>query len=107
LDSDVGGLLDRLHGKVPRRLHHNATVTADPGDDGGAVFVVVAPARLTFLTAPPGLAGPRLLSAFLGLPLIARGVIEVIGFDGPLQLAIHLIRQGGVAQPPAPAIAGA
>ena len=40
------------------------------------------------------------------LPLVPSGVIEFIGFDGPLQVAIRLVGQGGVTQPPAPAIAG-
>jgi hypothetical protein len=31
-------------------------------------------------------------------------MIQVVGFDRPLQLPLHLIGQGGVAEPPAPAI---
>jgi hypothetical protein len=42
----------------------------------------------------------------LGLALLASGMVEVIGFDRSLQLAVHLIGQGGIAQPPTPAIAG-
>jgi hypothetical protein len=30
----------------------------------------------------------------------------VVKFDGPLQLALHLVGQGHIAQPPTPAIAG-
>src|SRR5215510_3793984 len=56
VDSEVGGLLHRLDGKVPRRLDHHAPLAADPGDDRGAVFVVMAPPGLAFLAAPPGLA---------------------------------------------------
>ena len=38
--------------------------------------------------------------------LVARSVIEVIRFDRALHLALHLIGQGRIAQPPAPPIAG-
>src|SRR4030095_15303028 len=37
---------------------------------------------------------------------MAGSVVEVFACHRPLQLAVHLIRQGGIAQPPAPAIAG-
>src|SRR5205823_13823306 len=33
------------------------------------------------------------------------GMVEVIGFNGAFELAMHLIGQGRIAQPPAPAIA--
>src|SRR5262249_27524874 len=32
-------------------------------------------------------------------------MIQVVGFDRPCQLPLHLVRQGGIAQPPAPTIA--
>src|SRR4029434_789183 len=41
----------------------------------------------------------------LRLPLLASGVIEVIRFHGALQLPLYLVGQGGIAQPPTPAIA--
>ena len=53
LHSDIGGLLHRLDGKVPRRLDDDTPLAADPGDDRGAVFVVMAPPGLPFLAAPP------------------------------------------------------
>src|SRR5262245_20461304 len=56
LDSEVGGLLHRLDSKVSRRLDDDTSLTADPGDDRGAVFVVMAPPGLAFLAAPPWLA---------------------------------------------------
>src|SRR5439155_15471186 len=34
-------------------------------------------------------------------------MVEVIGFDRPVQLAADLIGEGGIAEPPTPAIAGA
>ena len=61
---------------------------------------------LAFLPTATWLASQRLLPAPFRLPLIAGSVVEVIRFHRPLQLAVHLIRQGGIAQPPAPAIAG-
>jgi hypothetical protein len=41
------------------------------------------------------------------LALVASGVIEVIGFDCPVQLTTDLIGEGRIAQPPTPAIASA
>jgi hypothetical protein len=41
------------------------------------------------------------------LALLTSGVIELIRFNGALQLTIGLIGDGGIAQPPAPAIARA
>jgi hypothetical protein len=34
-------------------------------------------------------------------------MVEVIGFNGSLELAMHLIGQGHIAQPPTPTITGA
>ena len=53
---EVRCLLDRLDGKIPRRVDHDTSLAADPGDDRGSVFVVMAPPGLAFLAAPPGLA---------------------------------------------------
>src|SRR5262249_11970182 len=53
LDSEVGGLLHRFDSKVPRRLDDDASLTADPGDDRGSVFVVMAPPGLPLLAATP------------------------------------------------------
>src|SRR5215471_18971628 len=39
------------------------------------------------------------------LPLLASGVIELIRFHGALELPLHLVGQGGIAQPPTPALA--
>ena len=38
LHGEVGGLLHRLDGKVPRRLDDDTSLAADPGDDRGAVL---------------------------------------------------------------------
>src|SRR5262245_27243243 len=97
--------LHRLHGKIPRALYDDGPVTADPGDDGRPVFVVVAPAGLALLAATPWPTPQRLLPALFGLTLVASGMIQVVGFDRPLQLPLHFVGQGRVAQPPTPAIA--
>ena len=47
----------------------------------------------------------RLFPTLLGLALVASRVREVIGFDCPVQLTTDLIGEGGMAQPPAPAVA--
>src|SRR5215831_14887629 len=103
---EVGGLLHRLDRQVPGRVDHDATLTAHPGDNGRPIFVIMAPARLAFLPATTRAASQRFLATVWCLPLLARGVREVIRFNGPFQLTMHLIEQRGMAQPPAPAIAG-
>src|SRR5262249_12010146 len=106
LHGEVGSLLHRLDRKVPCRVDHDATLTAHPGDNGQPIFVIMASTGLTLLAAPTRAAAQRLLPTLLRLPLVAGSVVEVISFHRPLQLAVHLIRQSGIAQPPAPAIAG-
>src|SRR5215470_3039842 len=107
LDREVGRFLHCLDGKVPRRLDDHGPLATDPGNNGRPVFVIVAPARLALLAASTHTASQGFLPALLPLALVARRVIELIRFDRPLQLAVHLIGQGGIAQPPAPAIARA
>src|SRR5262249_48449020 len=106
LHCQVGSLLHRLHREIFGRVDDDRALATDPGDDGRPVFVIVPPTRLTFLATPTRAASQRLLAALGRLALLPSGVIEVIRFDGALQLAPYLIRQGGIAQPPAPAIAG-
>src|SRR5262245_47896500 len=96
-DGEVGRFLYRLHGKIPRALYDDSPLTANPSDDGRPVFVVVATPGLALLTAPPWLATQRFLPTLLGLACLPGSVIEVIGFDRPLQLPLHLVGQGGVA----------
>src|SRR5262245_551213 len=64
------------------------------------------PARLALLAAPTRPASQGLFPALLCLALAASGMVEFIGFDRAFQLTMHLVRQGGIAQPPAPAVAG-
>src|SRR5215510_6241643 len=71
LHGEVGGLLHRLNRKVPRRLHHDTAVATHPGDNGRPILVIMAPPRLAFLAATPGVASQRfLLAARLGLSLL-------------------------------------
>src|SRR5262245_43335844 len=42
VDREVGRLLHRLASTVPRRLDDDTSLAADPGDDRGSVFVVMA-----------------------------------------------------------------
>src|SRR5215831_2534987 len=106
-DGDVGRFLHRLDGKVPRRLDHDTSLTADPRDDGGPILVVMAAPGLAFLAATPWRAAQCLFPALLGLALVAGGMIQGVGFDRPRHLPLHLVGQGGIAQPPTPAIASA
>src|SRR5262249_13534053 len=106
LHGEVRGLLHRLDGKVPRRVDHDPSLAADPGDNRWPVFVVVTPPGLALLAAPTRAAAQRLLPTLFGLPLVAHGVVEVIRLHRAFELAIHLIGQGGIAEPPAPPIAG-
>ena len=75
-DGKVGRFLHRLHGKVPRALYDNSPLTADPGDDGRPVFVVVPPTGLALLAATPWPTPQRLLPALLGLAFLPGSVIE-------------------------------
>src|SRR5438132_922116 len=107
LDGEVGCLLDRLHREIPGRLDNHCPLATDPGDDGRSVFVIMAPPRLAFLPAPTRSTPQVLFPSVLSLPLVARGMVEVIRFNDAFQLAMHLIGHGGIAQPPAPPIARA
>src|SRR5512145_3195685 len=93
----VGGLLYGLHREISGRLYNDSALTTDPGYNGWPVFVIMAPAGLAFLTAPTRAAPQRFLPSLLRLPLVASGMVEVIGFHRAFQLAMHLIRQGGIA----------
>src|SRR5919106_6642181 len=48
----VGGFLHRLDGEIPGRLDDHCPLATDPGNNGGPVFVIVAPARLALLATP-------------------------------------------------------
>src|SRR5215470_4839280 len=106
LDGKVCCLLHRLHGEVFGCLDDDSALATDPGDNCWPIFVVVPPTRFTLLAASTCPASQVLFSAVCRLALLAGGVIEVIGFDGAVQLTLHLIGQRSVAEPPAPAIAG-
>src|SRR5262245_31320792 len=105
-DGDVRRFLHRHDGEIPCRLHHDTTLAADPRNNGRPIFVVVAPARFALLAATTRSAAQMSFPALFRLPLLARSVIEFIRFHGALQLPLHLVGQGGIAQPPTPAVAG-
>src|SRR5215471_1424967 len=105
LHREVSGLLHRLHGEVFGRLDDNSALATDPGDNCWPIFVVVPPTRFTLLTAPTCPASQVLFSAVFRLALLAGSVREVIGFDRAVHLTMHLVGQGRIAEPPAPAIA--
>src|SRR5262249_28458200 len=105
-DGEVGRFLHRLDGEIAGRVEDDRALAADPGDNRRPVFVIIGPARLAFLPATTRAASQRFHAPVWCLPLLARRVIELIRFNGPLQLAVHLIRERGIAQPPAPAVAG-
>src|SRR5262245_47093062 len=106
VDCEVRSLLHGLHGKIFGRLDDDRSLATDPGDDRRTVFVVVSPTGLAFLAATTRSAAQMLFPALFRLPLLASGVIEVIRFHGALHLPLHLVGQGGIAQPPAPTVAG-
>src|SRR6516162_5144287 len=101
----LSGFLHRLHGEIAGRVDNHRALAAHPGDNGRPVFVVMPPTRLALLAAPTRAAAQGFLPALLGLALLPRGVIEVIRFHGAFELAMHLIGQRSIAQPPAPPIA--
>src|SRR5262245_45004684 len=103
---DVGCLLDRLDREIFGRVDDNGPLATDPGDDRGAVFVVMPPAGLALLAAPTCSASQRLLPALLRLPLVPCDVVEVIRFYCACQATIGLVGDGSIPEPPAPAITG-
>src|SRR5215470_3076242 len=104
---DISRLLHRLDRAIFGRLHDDRPRATDPRHNRGPVFVIMTPPGLTFLAAPTRATPQRLLPTLLGLPLLASGVGESIGFDGPFQLPLHFIGQGRIPEPPAPPITGA
>src|SRR4030095_3283853 len=70
LDSEVGGLLHRLHREIFRRLDDDRPVATHPGDNRGPVFVIMAPARLALLTTATRTAPHRLLATAVRLALL-------------------------------------
>jgi hypothetical protein len=65
----------------------------------------MAPTRFALLAATTCPASQVLFASVFRLPLVAGGVIKFVGFDCALQLALHLVGQGRIAQPLAPTIA--
>src|SRR5437899_2324093 len=76
LHRHIGCLLHRLDGEILHGLHHDETLSTDPGDDRGPIFIIMAPARLALLAATTRLVPQRLLPTLLCLSLLASGVVE-------------------------------
>src|SRR5215510_8421088 len=106
LHCDIGGLLHRRDGEIAGRLQDDSALATDPGNNRRPVFVIMAPTGLAFLAAPTRAAPQGLLPTLLSLPLVAGGLVEVIRFHRAFELAVHLVGQGRIAEPPAPAVAG-
>jgi hypothetical protein len=107
LHGEVSGLLHRLDGKILHTLHDNSPLAAAPRDNGGPIFVIMAPTRFTLLAPPPLTAAQRLLPALVCLALLASGMVEFVGFDGPFYVVIRLVGDSRISQPSAPPIARA
>src|SRR5262245_20418852 len=94
LHRDVGGLLHRLDREISGRLDDHCPLATDPGNNRGPIFLIMAPTGLAFLATTTCAPPQMLFPSVFGLPLVASGVIEVIGFDCALQVAPHFIGQG-------------
>src|SRR5262245_17689608 len=81
VDREVGCFLHRLHGKIAGRLDDDRPLATDPGNNGGPVFVKMAPSWFTLLAPPPRPATQRFLPAVECLTVLPSSVIEFIGFD--------------------------
>jgi hypothetical protein len=106
LHGEVSGLLHRFDREIAGRVDDHRSLATDPGDDSGPVFVVMPSTGLALLATSTGAASQRLLATTWRLPFVTGGMVEVIRFHRAFELAVHLIGQGGIAQPPAPAVAG-
>src|SRR5215831_8719963 len=82
-DSEVRRFLHRLDREISGRVDDDRPLATDPGDNGRPVFIIMAPPGLAFLPTATCSAPQRLLATACRLPLVAGGVIEVIGFDCP------------------------
>jgi hypothetical protein len=81
LDGEVGRFLHRLDGEIARRVNHNATLPAAPGDHGRPVLVIVAPTGLALPAATPWPTPQRFLPAVFRVSLLPTGVIEFVRFN--------------------------
>jgi hypothetical protein len=104
---DRGGLLPGLHRESSGPLEDDSALATAPRNTRGPGVVIMAPAGLALLALATPPAAPRLLAAPGGVALVAGGVIEGIGRDWPVQLALSFVSQGGLAAPPTPALARA
>src|SRR5437870_5135323 len=91
LHCQVGCLLYRLHREIAGRLDDDSPLPTDPGDNRRPVFVIMAPTGLAFLPPATRAAPQVFFPTPLGFALLASSVIEVIGFDRALHLAIGFV----------------
>jgi hypothetical protein len=103
----LGGCLPRLPREIFARLGDDSPWATAPRTKRRPVGVIMAPAGRALLAPATRAAAQRLLAAPCGWALVAGGGIEVIGLDCPFQLARSVVSQGGLAEPPTPAIARA
>jgi hypothetical protein len=79
---EVSRLLDRFDGKIAGRVDDDRPLTTDPGNNRGPIFLIMAPTWFAFLAATTRSTPQVLFPSVFGLPLVASGVIEFIGFYG-------------------------
>jgi len=106
-DSEVGGLLDRRDSIIPPTLYHHRSLAADPGHDGGPVFLIMASTRFTLLAATVWSPSQGLFSSVCSLTLLAGGMIHLVGFDRSRDVTSCLVGDSSIALPPAPPLTGA
>jgi hypothetical protein len=105
VNGEVGCFLHCADGEIPDGLHHDGTLAADPRDDRGPIFVEMTPAGLALLPATTRPTSQGLFATLLGLAFAPSGVIEFVGLDSAGALAIRLIGQRHISEPPTPAVA--
>jgi hypothetical protein len=67
-------------------MDHDRALSADSRDDPWLLFVVVAQAKLALLAVPTRPGSQCLFPALPCLSLLASGVMELVRFNGALQL---------------------
>ena len=106
VDGEGRRLLPGLPGEIAGRLEAARPLAPAPGDDGRPVLGLMARPGSRCLRRPRARRPRNFFPPLRGLTLVARGVREVIGFDCAVPVTLPLLGQGGMAQPPAPAVAG-
>src|SRR6266545_5100282 len=71
LDREVGGLLHGLHREIFGRLDDDRTLPADPRNNRGPIFVIMAAPWFALLATTPCPASQVLFASVFRLPLLA------------------------------------